>query len=209
MKKVLALAVLAIALAIGGFVWTSRTTAASPFLVLHGNVDIRQVSLAFDGSGASPNCTPKKATSSQPGRCWRGSIRERSRLQAEQAAAQIEVQEQTLRRVRSGARPQEVEQARSRLDGGAGGPVRGRSRISHGFRASAARRRAAASADRTWIARRARSRPRRPAPAEARARRFDSSRPARGSKTSGPPRRRSKRRARNWRCSATRLNSAT
>jgi HlyD family secretion protein len=36
-------------------------------------------------------------------------------LQADQAAAQIEVQEQTLQRVRSGPRVQEVEQARSRL----------------------------------------------------------------------------------------------
>ena len=37
-------------------------------------------------------------------------------LQADQAAAQIEVQEQALRRVRSGPRPQEVEEARSRLE---------------------------------------------------------------------------------------------
>jgi HlyD family secretion protein len=36
-------------------------------------------------------------------------------LQTEQASAQIEVQEQALRRIRSGPRPQEVEQARSRL----------------------------------------------------------------------------------------------
>ena len=117
MKKVLALAVLAIVLAIGGYLWTSRTPAASPFLVLHGNVDIRQVSLAFDGSGRISELHAEEGDVVKTGTVLARLDTRTLALQADQAAAQIEVQEQMLRRVRSGARPQEVEQARSRLAG--------------------------------------------------------------------------------------------
>ena len=52
MRKVLVVAVVAVALAAGAFFFWDRQTSAPPQgLVLHGNVDIRQVSLAFDGSG--------------------------------------------------------------------------------------------------------------------------------------------------------------
>ena len=52
MKKVLVLVVLAAAVGIAGYTWTRREVATAPtHLVLHGNVDIRQVSLAF----AEPN----------------------------------------------------------------------------------------------------------------------------------------------------------
>ena len=51
-KKVIIAAVLACVLASGGYYGWQRGHQADPgTLVLNGNVDIRQVSLAFDGSG--------------------------------------------------------------------------------------------------------------------------------------------------------------
>src|SRR3954471_8853736 len=115
MKKVVVVAVLAVALAFGGLVWTHRKTAPSRFLVLHGNVDIRQVSLAFDGSGRISELHAEEGDVVKAGMVLARLDTRTLALQTEQASAQIEVQEQALRRVRSGPRPQEVEQARSRF----------------------------------------------------------------------------------------------
>jgi membrane fusion protein PltH len=115
MKKVLVVAVLAAVLAIGGFIWTKRKVADPTMLVLHGNVDIRQVSLAFDGTGRIAEIHAEEGDVVKAGTLLARLDTRLLALQLEQAAAQIEVQEQTLRRVRSGPRPQEVDQARSRL----------------------------------------------------------------------------------------------
>src|SRR3954453_6159370 len=116
MKKVLLLTVLVAALAIAGYWWTRRTPVVdSRSLVLHGNVDIRQVSLAFDGSGRISELHAEEGDVVKAGMVLARLDTRTLALQTEQASAQIEVQEQALRRVRSGPRPQEVEQARSRL----------------------------------------------------------------------------------------------
>ena len=116
MRRLLALAVLAVALAVGWFVWTHRRTVESPsVLVLHGNVDIRQVSLAFDGSGRIAEMHADEGDTVKAGTVLARLDTRTLALQADQAAAQIDVQEQMLRKVRSGPRVQEVEQARSRL----------------------------------------------------------------------------------------------
>lgn len=115
MKKVLVLAVLAAAAAVGAYKWTHRQVVVSSLLVLHGNVDIRQVSLAFDGSGRIAEMHAEEGDVVKAGMVLARLDTRTIALQADQAAAQIEVQEQTLRRVRNGPRPQEVEQARSRL----------------------------------------------------------------------------------------------
>jgi HlyD family secretion protein len=115
MKKVLILAVLVGAVGIAAFVWTRRQPVQSSLLVLHGNVDIRQVSLAFDGSGRISEIHAEEGDAVKAGTVLARLDTRTLALQAEQAAAQIEVQEQALRRVRTGPRPQEVEQARSRF----------------------------------------------------------------------------------------------
>jgi HlyD family secretion protein len=117
MKKLLVLAILGVALAIGGYLWTHRRPVESPLLALHGNVDVRQVSLAFDGSGRISELRAEEGDVVKAGTVLARLDTRTLALQADQAAAQIQVQEQALRRVRSGPRPQEVEQARSRLAG--------------------------------------------------------------------------------------------
>ncbi|ENB7431859.1 HlyD family efflux transporter periplasmic adaptor subunit, partial [Pseudomonas aeruginosa] len=84
-------------------------------LVLHGNVDIRQISLAFDGSGRVAEVRAEEGDRVKAGAVV-GLLDTRTlALQAEQAQAQIEVQQQTLLRLRTGSRPQEIAQARSRV----------------------------------------------------------------------------------------------
>jgi HlyD family secretion protein len=117
MKKVLVLAVLAVAVAVAAFVWTRRETAEAPsHLELHGNVDIRQISLAFDGSGRISELLAEEGDAVTAGAVLARIDTRTLALQAEQAAADIQVQERMLGRVRSGARPQELEQARSRVE---------------------------------------------------------------------------------------------
>jgi HlyD family secretion protein len=85
-------------------------------LVLHGNVEIRQVSLAFDGSGRVVTLRAEEGDHVPAGSVLAVQDTQTLALQAEQAMAQIEVQRQALLRLRNGARPQEIAQARSRLD---------------------------------------------------------------------------------------------
>jgi len=115
MKKVLVLVVLAVALAAAAVAWTRREGPDPRLLTLHGNVDIRQVSLAFDGSGRISEMLVEEGDHVKAGAVVARLDTRTLALQSEQAAAQIEVQEQTLRRVRSGPRVQEIQQARSRL----------------------------------------------------------------------------------------------
>lgn len=115
MKKVLILAVLLTAIAVAAFFWTRRETIQPSFLELHGNVDVRQVSLAFEGSGRISEILVEEGDVVKTGAVIARLDTRTLALQAEQATAMIEVQEQGLRRVRSGPRVQEVEQARSRL----------------------------------------------------------------------------------------------
>ena len=84
-------------------------------LVLYGNVDIRQISLAFDGSGRVAELHAEEGDRVTSGTVL-GVLDTRTlALQAEQAQAQIGVQQQALLRLRNGSRPQEVAQARSRV----------------------------------------------------------------------------------------------
>ncbi|MFZ3024443.1 HlyD family efflux transporter periplasmic adaptor subunit [Pseudomonas sp.] len=83
-------------------------------LVLHGNVDIRQISLAFDGNGRIASLSVDEGEGVHKGDVVAVLDTRTLELQAEQAQAQIEVQQQNLKLLRSGSRPQEIAQARSR-----------------------------------------------------------------------------------------------
>mgnify|MGYP003352799129 CR=1 FL=1 len=66
-KKIVAIVVTAIALAVVGATWWQRQhTGPSDVLVLHGNVDIRQVSLAFDGNGRVAEMRAQEGMRQQP-----------------------------------------------------------------------------------------------------------------------------------------------
>ena len=114
-KPLIALCLLAV-LVLGVWVWVhQRDKGHNGALVLHGNVDIRQIALAFDGSGRVAELRVEEGDRVSAGAVL-GVLDTRTlALQAEQAQAQIGVQQQNLLRLRTGSRPQEVTQARSRV----------------------------------------------------------------------------------------------
>ncbi|WP_114238261.1 HlyD family efflux transporter periplasmic adaptor subunit [Dyella sp. C9] len=117
MKKPLiaALVVVLLAAVAGVFWWHSRGALDPNHLVLDGNVDIRQISLAFDGSGRVLQLRAEEGDRVKAGQVL-GLLDTRTlALEAAQARAQIEVQQQNLLRLQHGSRPQELAQAKSRL----------------------------------------------------------------------------------------------
>ncbi|MDQ7310550.1 biotin/lipoyl-binding protein [Stenotrophomonas sp. Sm10] len=116
MKKQLVgvIAVAALVGAAGVWWWLHRHAAAQDALTLQGNVDIRQISLAFDGAGRVDTLLVEEGDKVRAGQLLATLDTRALQLQAAQAQAQIEVQTQALNRLRNGARPQELAQAKAR-----------------------------------------------------------------------------------------------
>jgi len=116
MKKPLIIAIAVVILTgAAGIGWHLIHRPKSDTLVLHGNVDVRQVSLSFDGAGRVKEMHAEEGEHVKSGSVLAVLDTTDLALQAAQAQAQIDVQQQTWLRLRNGARPQEVAQARSRL----------------------------------------------------------------------------------------------
>jgi len=84
-------------------------------LELQGNVDVRQVSVAFEQTGRIAELRAQEGDLVKAGAVLGLLDTVSLKLQAEQAKAQAEVQEQSLRRLRNGSRPEEIAQAAARL----------------------------------------------------------------------------------------------
>jgi HlyD family secretion protein len=116
MKKPLIVLIIVIAVSVTAWaVWRVNHHDESNVLTLYGNVDIRQVSLSFEGTGRVKELRAEEGDSVKAGSVLAVLDTRTLALQAEQAKAQIEVQQQTLQRLQNGARPQETAQARSRV----------------------------------------------------------------------------------------------
>lgn len=116
MKKLLiALLVLGV-LTAAIFIWrNNRNSKADGAIVLFGNIDIRQVALAFEGSGRVAELRAEEGDHVKAGAVLAVLDTRTLSLQAEEAQAKVELQQQTLARLRNGSRPEEIDQARSRL----------------------------------------------------------------------------------------------
>lgn len=115
MKKILPI-ILVIALAAGAlFWWQSRGADASGDLALYGNVDIRQVALAFDGSGRITELAVEEGDPVKAGDVI-GRLDTRSlELQAKAQEAVVEAERQALLELKAGSRPEEIAQARAKV----------------------------------------------------------------------------------------------
>lgn len=115
MKKPIVMIVLLAAVAACWFGWQHWRPQGQDAGVFYGNIDVRQVSLAFDGSGRVAQVGVEEGDRVQPGQVLAVLDTRTLALQADQAAAQLRAQEENLRRLKNGARPAEIAQARSRL----------------------------------------------------------------------------------------------
>ena len=115
MKKPIVMIVLLAAVAACWYGWQHWRPHGQDAGVFYGNIDVRQVSLAFEGSGRVAQVGVEEGDRVQPGQVLAVLDTRTLALQADQAAAQLRAQEENLRRLKNGARPAEIAQARSRL----------------------------------------------------------------------------------------------
>ena len=115
MKKPIVMIVLLAAVAACWYGWQHWRPQGQDAGVFFGNIDVRQVSLAFEGSGRVAQVGVEEGDRVQPGQVLAVLDTRTLALQADQAAAQLRAQEENLRRLKNGARPAEIAQARSRL----------------------------------------------------------------------------------------------
>lgn len=115
MKKPIVMIVLLAAVAACWYGWQHWRPQGQDAGVFYGNIDVRQVSLAFEGSGRVAQVDAEEGDRVQSGQVLAVLDTRTLALQADQAAAQLRVQEENLRRLKNGARPAEIAQARSRL----------------------------------------------------------------------------------------------
>ncbi|KQW55352.1 HlyD family efflux transporter periplasmic adaptor subunit [Variovorax sp. Root411] len=110
-KPLIAIAAVAVIAAAGGWWYAHRTATPSDQLVLYGNVDLRQVSLAFNGNERVAELAVREGDRVHAGQIL-GRLDTRSLvLRVAQSQARIGVQEQALLRLKTGSRPEEVAQA--------------------------------------------------------------------------------------------------
>ncbi|HET6429569.1 MAG TPA: efflux RND transporter periplasmic adaptor subunit [Phycisphaerae bacterium] len=113
--RIIGLVLLAAAIAVGAFALKRRLAkrAAGNELVLYGNVDIRQVSLAFNGTQRIDKMLAVEGQTVEAGQLLGLLDTRRLEPMAEQARAQVQSQEQVLAALVAGSRPEEIRRARA------------------------------------------------------------------------------------------------
>jgi HlyD family secretion protein len=84
-------------------------------LLIYGNVDLRQVNLAFHGSERIESLLVQEGDRVKRGQVLGNLEMERLQAAVAQAEAQLEAQSQVVRRLENGTRPEEIEQARANV----------------------------------------------------------------------------------------------
>src|SRR5574337_1849267 len=115
-RLVIAAVVLLLAGALAWFWWQRDAAKEAPHtLVLFGNVDQRQVSLAFNTAERIVELSAREGDQVSPGQVL-GRLDVRTpKLRVAQAEAQIGVAGQVLARLKAGSRPEEIARARAAL----------------------------------------------------------------------------------------------
>jgi HlyD family secretion protein len=116
MKKPLIAVLMIVFLVVAGLVgWRANSEKGGNRLVLYGNVDIRQISLAFDNSGRITEVLADEGDSIKAGQVLARLDVRILQLQADAVRADIDAQQQTVLKLHNGSRPQEIAQERARL----------------------------------------------------------------------------------------------
>ncbi len=114
-RRVLIVAALFIIGIVAAVWYFTRQSGDTDTLVLFGNVDIRQVSLAFNGSERVVDMRVQEGDRVEAGQVLATLDTHTLLLQIAQAEAQIDVQKQVLLRLKNGSRPEEIAQARAEV----------------------------------------------------------------------------------------------
>lgn len=96
--------------------WLTRHENAARELVLHGNVDLRQVQLSFNNSERIAAVLVHEGDRVRRGQILARLDTGRLEPQVAQAEAQVAAQQQVVERLRNGSRPEEIAQARANVD---------------------------------------------------------------------------------------------
>ncbi|HEX8986868.1 MAG TPA: efflux RND transporter periplasmic adaptor subunit [Rhodocyclaceae bacterium] len=115
-KKLLAVPV--VLAAVAGALWFATRNHAdnATELVLHGNVDIRQVELAFNASGRVEQVLVQEGDRVQKGQLLARLDTTRLRLALDQAKALADAQRSVVAKLKAGSRPEEIRQAAAERD---------------------------------------------------------------------------------------------
>jgi multidrug resistance efflux pump len=112
--KLLLLVTIIVAGAAAGLWWSSRQGNIAKFeLTLHGNVDIREVELAFNASGRIDKVMVQEGDRVKQGQLLATLDTERLHRTEREAQAQATAQRQVMDRDVAGSRPEEIRQARA------------------------------------------------------------------------------------------------
>lgn len=112
--------ILAIAVAAGAGYWRWRSgqqNESTNELVLYGNVDIRQVELAFNGSERVVSMLVEEGDLVKRGQLVAKLATDRLETAVARAAAQVQAQQEVVARLVAGTRPQEIRKARAEAEG--------------------------------------------------------------------------------------------
>lgn len=116
MKKLIPLIILLIAGAIAFVVWQSQlTTASDNLLRLYGNIDIREVKLAFNGSERIAQVLVQEGDHVTKGQPLAQLQTKLLRAQLQEAQAALDAQTQIVKKLESGSRPEEIRRAASQV----------------------------------------------------------------------------------------------
>jgi len=115
-KKLILIAVVVAAIAGGVWYATRNITENATALILQGNVDIRQVDLAFNASGRVAQMQVREGDRVSPGQVIARLDTTRLSLGLDQARAQADVLRSQLDKLKAGTRPEEIAQAAAERD---------------------------------------------------------------------------------------------
>jgi HlyD family secretion protein len=103
------------ALITGAYVYFHRDERPTDILHLYGNIDIRQIQLAFQDTGRIRKLFFEEGERVEQGQLVAELDPERFEAAAAQAGAKVEAQREVLARLLSGSRPEEIAEARARV----------------------------------------------------------------------------------------------
>ncbi|OED01358.1 MULTISPECIES: efflux RND transporter periplasmic adaptor subunit [unclassified Rhizobium] len=115
MQRVIVILLLLIAVA-GGAWWYFHRDNGSNELILYGNIDFRQLTLAFNGSERVAEVLVEEGAQVKKGQVVARLDTSRLQPQVAQAEAQAASQRANLERLKNGNRPEEIAQSRANLE---------------------------------------------------------------------------------------------